>query len=486
LAAIILLLIRPTGLFEAGWQLSFASVLGILLFSDRIHFFLYEKITSVPWKRDKPKTSLLLRITSRPGPHILLLFSVGLAAWLGGAGILLYHFYTINPVTCLWTVLVFPLVAGILMVGFLKIVLYLLLPTVAAQIGTVAAGLAALLIWIVRHLANVDVSQILVGPVPTLLILLYYGLVFWGAFVHFRRPVIKKVICTAVASVIILWLGVSKWQRTRCSDLVLTCLDVGHGQAIVAQLPAGPTILFDAGSIHRSDIGRRIVVPFLQYNGINTVDAIVVSHGDIDHINGIPEIAKSCRVTDAYAGDAFFMDVETAPRGPAATLQAALSDRALEIKVMNETFDPGSDANIVMLWPSKEVCENRRLGENDKSLVLLIEFGGAKILLCSDIEKYAQGELHRQFANLNVDVAVVPHHGSVNTLEPAFLEGIDPEILICSCGRRGYERQQAAGQMQKSRVFYTARDGAVSVRIDGNGTIQCETGTAASQSAMPE
>jgi competence protein ComEC len=224
----------------------------------------------------------------------------------------------------------------------------------------------------------------------------------------------------------------------------------------------------------------------LQYNGINTVDAIVVSHGDIDHINGIPEIAKSCRVTDAYAGDAFFMDVETAPRGPAATLQAALSDRALEIKVMNETFDPGSDANIVMLWPSKEVCENRRLGENDKSLVLLIEFGGAKILLCSDIEKYAQGELHRQFANLNVDVAVVPHHGSVNTLEPAFLEGIDPEILICSCGRRGYERQQAAGQMQKSRVFYTARDGAVSVRIDGNGTIQCETGTAASQSAMPE
>jgi beta-lactamase superfamily II metal-dependent hydrolase len=87
---------------------------------------------------------------------------------------------------------------------------------------------------------------------------------------------------------------------------------------------------------------------------------------------------------------------------------------------------------------------------------------------------------------LKVDVAVVPHHGSVKTLEPAFLEKLDPEILICSCGRSGYERQQAAGQMYKSRVFYTARDGAVTVRIDGNGTIQCETGTAASQSTVAE
>ncbi|MHC4076798.1 MAG: ComEC/Rec2 family competence protein, partial [Planctomycetota bacterium] len=89
LAAIILLLIRPTQLFEAGWQLSFASVLGLLLFTERLHFFLYEKITGLRWRKRGPRTTVpSYRMSSRPGPYLLRLFSAGLAAWIGGAGIL--------------------------------------------------------------------------------------------------------------------------------------------------------------------------------------------------------------------------------------------------------------------------------------------------------------------------------------------------------------------------------------------------------------
>jgi len=119
LAAIILLLIRPTNLFEAGWQLSFASVLGLLLFCYRIHFFLYEKITGLPWAKKAPITRPFFRIISRPGPYLLRLFSTSLTAWLSGAGILLYHFYTINPFTCIWAAVVFLPVALILTIGYL-------------------------------------------------------------------------------------------------------------------------------------------------------------------------------------------------------------------------------------------------------------------------------------------------------------------------------------------------------------------------------
>ncbi len=210
LAAIILLLMRPTNLFEAGWQLSFAAVLGLLLFCKRIHFFLYEKITGLPWHKKAPKTRPFFCINSRPGPDLLTLFSTCLTAWLCGAGILLYHFYTINPLTCIWTVIAFPFVAGILIIGFLKIILSFLLPTVAWALGVVVTALAYLLIFIVKLIAQLDVSHILVGHVPLALIILYYCLIFFVAFVYLRRSLLKKAICATMAMSLIFFLGVTK------------------------------------------------------------------------------------------------------------------------------------------------------------------------------------------------------------------------------------------------------------------------------------
>ena len=249
LAAIILLLIRPTHLFEAGWQLSFASVLGLVLCCHRIHFFLYETITSLPWYKRAPITKPFYRIISRPWPPLLELFCTGFTAWLGGAGILLYHFYTINPLTYLWTVIAFPFVALILTIGYLKIILSFLLPTAAWLLGVIVTGLSDALIVIVKFIANLEISQILIGHVSPALIILYYCLVLFAGLVYLRRPLIKKAICMVMALAIILSLCVTKWQGTHRNDLVINCLDVGHGQAILAQLPGKANVLFDAGSM---------------------------------------------------------------------------------------------------------------------------------------------------------------------------------------------------------------------------------------------
>jgi len=476
LAAIILLLIRPTMLFEAGWQLSFASVLGLLLFCRRIHFFLYEKITGLPWYKKAPKTRPFYRIVSRPGPYLLRLFSTSLTAWLSGAGILLYHFYTINPLTSIWAAVVFPPVALILLIGYLKIILSLLLPTVAAVLGVIVNLLSDSLIWIVEriaswHIASWDISQILIGHVSPALIIFYYGFVLFAAFVYFRRPLIKKAICTTIALVLIIFLGALKWQRTYRNDLVITCLDVGHGQAILAQLPGRGNVLFDAGSLHKNDVGRRIVTPFLDYIGINKINAIIISHNDIDHINGIPEIAEYCEVKDVYGNDAFSMDMEADPCGTAKFLNESLREKGFEIQRLEKDLNLDSSAGIRILWPSEQICANETLGDNDKSVVSLIEFAGRKILLCSDIEKFAQRELLLLFPNLKSEVVIVPHHGSVKTLHAEFLKNLEADILISSCSREQYERQQLIGRKNKAKAFFTARDVAITVRVDEDGTI---------------
>ena len=474
LAAIVLLLIRPTQLFEAGWQLSFTTVLGILLFTERVKNFIYEK-TDYWFRIDKAEElGFAAHWAKRFGAGAITLFSVGFAAWLGGAGILLYHFYTITPLASVWTVVAFPFIALILTFGYLKLILAFLFPTLSAALAVIVTLVSNWLIWIVKLIAHLDISQILTGQVPLTLIILYYCFVLFAGFIYFRRPLVKKVICTVVFLAIIVFLGAAKWQRTHRDDLVITCLDVGHGQAIFARLPGKANVLFDAGSLHKSDIGGRIIAPFLDYIGINKIEAIIISHNDIDHLNGIPRIAEHCEVGGLYANDAFFDKADG--WGTAKFLNECLSEKGLKIKRLDEDLNLSSSANIKILWPIEQIFQNEDLGDNDKSLVSLIEFGGTEILLCSDIEKFAQRELLRLHPDLKADVVVVPHHGSVNTLEVDFLEKLDADILICSCGRSQYERQQ---QMIKgkgnAKLFYTPKDGAVAVCISRDGMIKTTT-----------
>jgi competence protein ComEC len=470
LAAIVLLLIIPTQLFEAGWQLSFASVLGILLFCQRILFFLYEKITGRSWLTDLPKTRPFFQIVPRPGPYALQLLSTSIAAWLGSAGILLYHFYTINPLTIIWTVVTLPLVAGILTFGYLKIILSFLLPSVVMILGVIVNLLSDLLIWVVKLFAHLDISQVLIGHVPVAVIVLYYGFVLFAGFIYFRRPLIKKAICTAMFLAMIVFLGVTKWQRTYRDNLIMTCMDVGHGQAILAQLPGKTNILFDAGSLHKSDIGRRIVAPFLDYNGINRVDSIIISHNDVDHINGMPEIAGYCEVGGVYASDAFLSQADQG--GTAKFLEESLSKKGFEVQRLGKELNLRSNAKVKIIWPNEQISTIDKLSDNDKSLVSLIEFAGKKILLCSDIEKFAQVELLRLYPDLKADVVVVPHHGSSKTAEQHFLENLNAGILIVSCGQRDYERQRTTRVENKAGSFYTARDGTLTVCIKKDGTIK--------------
>jgi competence protein ComEC len=475
LAAIILLLIRPTQLFEAGWQLSFGTVLGIVLLADRIHFFMYEKIASLSERKKKHKTKMFFYVISKSGPYLLKLFSVGLAAWLGGAGILLYHFYTITPLTSIWTLLAFPLVSLILILGFLKIILFFLVPTLSAVLGFIVAILSNWLIWVVELIANLNISQILIGQVPLILIILYYCIIILIGYVYFRRyPTVKKVICTVMFIALMVSLVAMKWQRTHTTDLIIHFLDVGHGQAILARLPGKANILFDAGSRSRSDIGRRVVNPFLDYNGINKIDAVFISHNDTDHINGIPEVIEHCKVGCVYTNNDFFGKTEQ--WGTEKYLNDYFIGRDLTIKSLNDELNLNSSANLRILWPNEETSKNKDLGDNDKSQVSLIEFAGEKILLCSDIEKFAQRELLRLHPDLNANIVFVPHHGSVSTLEADFLKKLDPDILIYSCDRTQYERQsRIINKDDSTESFYTSKHGTVVVCVSRDGLVSTKT-----------
>ncbi|MHC4326436.1 MAG: ComEC/Rec2 family competence protein, partial [Planctomycetota bacterium] len=251
-------------------------------------------------------------------------------------------------------------------------------------------------------------------------------------------------------------------------------------QAILARLPGKANVLFDAGSLHGNDIGTRIVSPYLDYIGIRKIDALIISHNDTDHINGIPENVENCAVRSVYANNAFFDMKDT--WGTAKFLNDSLAEKGLEIKRIEAEINLSTGAKMEMLWPNEQNYNNEDLGDNDRSLVSLIEFAGKKILLCSDIEKFAQRELLRLCPDLQADVVVVPHHGSTATLDAEFLEHLDADVLIRSCGRSRYQKMghdtdSTRYAPVKAVLLGTSDDGAITVSVDTDGIIKTDVFT---------
>jgi competence protein ComEC len=215
----------------------------------------------------------------------------------------------------------------------------------------------------------------------------------------------------------------------------------------------------------------RIFNPFLYYAVINRIDSLIISHGDIDHINAIPEITEYCQTTSIFANDAFFTKAKkwSAPK----FLIECLKENGLDILASDEKTNPAESAGITFLWPDVRMDKYEKLSENDKSLVCLLEFAGKKVLLCSDIEKTAQTKLLHLYPDLKADIVIAPHHGSTKTLVPGFIENLQPLFLIQSSGQRQFENSPF--QTDKIKSFCTARDGAITIRIQNGGKINIET-----------
>ena len=131
-----------------------------------------------------------------------------------------------------------------------------------------------------------------------------------------------------------------------------------------------------------------------------------------------------------------------------------------------EPIDIGP-VRIERLWPDAATCQDPTVSDNDKSLVMRIICGDRAILICSDIEDFAQGQLLQQIDGIKADVLIMPHHGSRTHLNEQFVRAVDPCVIIVSCSRA---RQASAYQPPPTiHAFYTPTDGAVTIRIEPDG-----------------
>lgn len=460
-AAMLLLLVRPTQMFEVGWQLSFACVVGILLWAEPIHRFfagLDRGKEELPIQPRDPRSWArgLMR-------NALALLSVGASAYLGGAGVLVAHFHTVTPLACVWTVLVMPLIALLLNLGFLKLI-FGILPGVHTLGAIIITAILRLTTVFVYALADLTPGPLVVGATPIAAILMYYLLLLGLTLWYRLRTRTGHWLwgCAAVLIIACTALGASRHRKTE--GLILTCLDVGHGQALVLQAQE-QVIMLDAGSLYHPQVGRSIILPFLNSRGLPTVHTLVLSHHDSDHINAVPQITRYGRIQRVLAPAVLLARIQEL--GEASVLYGE-QGKHTPIGILPKTLPLGPSAHLEVLWPPA-ATEGHSRSDNNSSAVLLLRYAGRRILFCSDIEAEVQGQLLERHPHLTVDVLVAPHHASLKTLHPDFIPRLNPGVILGSCTRSQLQQGRVLSACPEREVWLTARDGAIEITIDPQG-----------------
>lgn len=250
--------------------------------------------------------------------------------------------------------------------------------------------------------------------------------------------------------------------------LRVVMLDVGQGDATVAILPGGRAILIDAGGLAGTsfDIGGRVVVPALRALGVRRLHALVVTHGDPDHMDGAEAVLRVFPTANVWEG------VPVPPHAGLRTLRALAGEQA----VVWRTLLPGDlersgDVEIRILHPPSPDWERQRV-RNDDSVVIELRYGDVSILLPGDIGSEIERTLIPQLALQRIVVLKAAHHGSATSSSEDFIAAVKPAAVIFSAGRNNRFGHPAAVVVERFarrgvEMINTAREGAVFVETDG-------------------
>lgn len=240
-------------------------------------------------------------------------------------------------------------------------------------------------------------------------------------------------------------------------------LDVGQGDAALIQ-SGDDAVLIDAGGRlpGGADLGQLAVVPALRALGVERLSLVVVSHADLDHRGGIPSVLEALPVEALWLPlggirDPAFSSLlrVTRRRGVAVSERGAGSAAFL-----------GTELRISPLWPAAGFSGSR----NDRSLVVLAEVGGARILFTGDLEAAGEVALLTSGAGLRSDVLKLAHHGSRTSSSQAFLAAVAPHTVVAAApcqSRFGMPHAEILTRVAAAgaSLWWTGRDGAVWLRL---------------------
>jgi competence protein ComEC len=523
LSAVAILVIFPPSMYSISFQLSFSAVLAIIF-----GFACVNKLHSP--SNDRDQHPLMKTLKKRLIDFLWVsVFAIG-----GTLPLVMFYFNQVSLVGVVANFIVVPLVGfTVVPLGLIAVFLSSFCFHCAAWCFTVCGSILKLSLKLIEVFAGFELAAVKTFT-PTVLEIGCYYVLFWAVLSLIQRhhnstdcdaqsgsactkasaPVRKKHVfrkthalssrlfgfvadtieylkvqkirfnqrkfmtTLAVVATLVLICDAGYWLHHRLwhQDLRITIIDVGQGNAALLELPDGYTLLIDGGGFSDNsifDIGARVVAPFLWRKRIKTIDTLVLTHPNSDHLNGLIYIAEHFKVQKMWTNG------EARDTLGYRNLMEIIAKQGIILpnfgQLPRNQIVHGVEINI--LYPSDNFLEKK--GEdkwrnsNNNSMVIRVSLGSISFLFPGDIMAEAEKELvDISQTKLASTVLLAPHHGSKSSSTASFLDRVAPQIVAISSGWKNRFKLPHTALLQQYRrrgyqIYRTDTSGAITFITDG-------------------
>jgi competence protein ComEC len=447
-AAALMVVIRPLDVRDPGFVLTFGATTA-LIEGARRGFALQSRHRVLAWLIASISSSLAVEVALLP-------VSAELFSRVTSAGLVL-------------NLLAVPLTV-VIQVASLAAVVLDRVEWLASAAGSVASLSAVAL---VRSADLVTIAPWLSTRVPSpgvAVIAAYYV----ALITLLAMPRLRLVATLALTTLMVVIGGGIKVDRlgddVRPATLRLTMVDVGQGEAMLLETPTRDSILIDTGGSPFGggvDIGQRVLAPALWARGVRSLDTLLVTHGDPDHIGGAPAVVDDFTPIHIWEG------IRVPMHQPTEMLAEAASRRHIDINALREGQEMRmGEVRLRVLNPPAPDWERRRV-RNDDSVVIEVVYRDVALLLTGDIGADVERAVIPSLTPARVRILKVAHHGSRTSTSQQLLDAWPPKIALISAGRGnrfGHPTPEVLQRLATSgaTVLRTDRDGEITLETDGH------------------
>ncbi len=484
LSAMIFLAENKYSCFYSGFLMSFLAILGILVVVPSLNAMILpvmdKKIEKIEQKNQRIFNyiaSFLRFITTS------FIGSLGITLFM--MPLLLYYYFEIPLYSVFLNMIVIPFMSLLLFCGVVALLIsYICMPVGVFLMGTVHYILKGYMV-LCEITQKLPFSQIQAQRPQIGQILLFYsciGLMALVVWIFQSRKFTKMICCkykiNSIRNCIAIFFFVTALLILFYKGKVpftVDMIDVGQGDCILIR-QEGINMLFDGGSSDISKVGEKRIYPLLRSYGIKKIDYIFISHSDNDHVNGIMELMdltdKTFTIENIVLPDIINQNTIT-PDDSYINIVKKAKEKGIHIiyaaSGWGVQFPCGM--NISCLHPSQGYWYE---SSNDYSAVYSVTYKEFSILMTGDVEKKGEQYILREHQLNKTMVLKTAHHGSSSSSDKEFLEKVQPQIAIISCGinnRYKHPSSETINHLKEcgAEVYITAKTGQIKIIVKEKG-----------------